>query len=200
LTIPELLERPTLGATPAQIELSTANDVAVHMAVATFNGSAAARSFLPCLALYSPSGTLISRTFPRGVVAVGDLADVTFAPGLSDTADDFGPADIYHKISAASTNAAVIKAEAALFTGYMIVNTAAQFSYVKLYDKATTPTVGTDTPAVVIGVPPASAANVTIAPPAEFLTGLGIATTTGIADSDSGAVAANDLAITIYFV
>lgn len=110
------------------------------------------------------------------------------------------PASTYHLISAASTNAAAIKASGGLMLGYYIANVNAAFRYVKLYNKASSPTVGTDTPRVVLGIPGDSAANMSFFAPVEFATGLAIATTTGIADSDATAVGLNDLAVTVYYI
>lgn len=122
-------------------------------------------------------------------------------PGTPDLLGKSAAASVYHLISAASTNAAVVKASAGLVTGYYIVNTnTTTFRYVKLYNKATSPTVGTDTPRVVLGIPPVSAANVSLELPLAFETGIGIATTTGIADSDSTAVAASELAVSLYYL
>ncbi len=121
-------------------------------------------------------------------------------PGTPDNLRKSAGASVYHKISAASTNADTVKASAGLVTGYYLVNTNIAFRYVKLYDKASNPTVGTDVPLCVYGIPGASAANLSLDPPAVFATGIAIAIVTGIADSDSAAVAANDAAVTLYFL
>lgn len=60
-------------------------DEAIYMlesATAHFDGSGASDAFLPSIAVYSPGGTLLSRTFPAIPVAAGEEADVTFAPFL----------------------------------------------------------------------------------------------------------------------
>lgn len=121
-------------------------------------------------------------------------------PGTPDLLRKSAAASTYHLISAASTNAGVVKASAGLVTGYYLVNTALAFSYVKLYNKASSPTVGTDTPRCVYGVPPSSAANVVLTIPVAFETGIAIATTLGIADSDSTGVGANEVAVTLYYL
>lgn len=121
-------------------------------------------------------------------------------PGTPDLLRKSGAASVYHLISANSTNAASVKASAGVVTGYYIVNTAAGFSYVKLYDKASSPTVGSDTPLVVLGVPPLSAANVSFDVPLAFPTGIASAVTGGIADSDTTAVNANAVAVSLYYL
>jgi hypothetical protein len=102
-------------------------------------------------------------------------------------------------ISAASTNATSIKASAGTLYSLSITNVNAAICYVKLYNKASAPTVGTDTPVLVYGVP-GNAAGAGHAVPVPtcgiaFSTGIALAITTGAADSDTGAVAANEVAI-----
>ncbi len=120
--------------------------------------------------------------------------------GTPDNLRKSASAATYHKISAASTNADTVKAAAGLVTGYYLVNSAATFRYVKLYNKASNPTVGTDTPRCVYGIPGGGAANMNYDPPILFETGIAIAIVTGIADSSAGAVAANDVAVTLHFL
>lgn len=121
-------------------------------------------------------------------------------PGTPDHLRRASSASTYHKISAASTNADTVKASAGLVTGYYFVNTATSFRYVKLYNKASSPTVGTDTPRCVYGIPPESAANMVLTLPIAFGTGIAIAIVTGIADSDATAVSANDVAVTLHYL
>lgn len=59
----------------------------------------------------------------------------------------------YSLTSAASTNAAVIKSSTGTLGELTVSNPTATAAYVKLYDKATAPTVGTDVPKVTIPVP-----------------------------------------------
>lgn len=94
--------------------------------------------------------------------------------------------------AAASTNATVAKASAGdLFTavGY---NAAATLRYLKIYNKATAPTVGTDTPVLTLALPPTAAFAFDF-PSQYFSTGIAYALTTGVADSDTGALTAGDI-------
>lgn len=109
-------------------------------------------------------------------------------------------ASVYHLIAAATTNASSVKAEAGVVTGYYLVNESAGFRYVKLYNKASAPTVGTDTPRCVFGIPAGSAANLCLDPPVLFETGIALAVVAGIADSDATAVGASEVAVTLYYV
>jgi hypothetical protein len=121
-------------------------------------------------------------------------------PGIPDHLAGAASASTYHKISGASTNADTVKASAGIVTGYYLVNTATEFRYVKLYNKASDPTVGTDTPRCVYGIPPESAANMNFQTPIAFGTGIAIAIVTGISDADATAVAADDVAVTLHYV
>ena len=106
-------------------------------------------------------------------------------------------------ISAASTNAGVIKAAAGQIGLIIAINTNAAVRYLKLYNLTTSPTVGTDTPIVTIPIPGNTAgAGVAISIPGglNFSTGIARALTTGAADSDTGAVAANEIILTFGYV
>lgn len=109
-----------------------------------------------------------------------------------------------HKlISAATTNATSVKASQSALYGVQAFNTNAAARYLKLYNKASAPTVGTDTPVKVLTIPGNTAGAglvIHFANGLDFPTGLAYALTTGAADSDTGAVAANELVIGLdYF-
>jgi hypothetical protein len=105
----------------------------------------------------------------------------------------------YHLISAASTNATVVSAKAGQVFSVQAFNTNASARYLKFYDKATAPAVGTDAPCKVILVPGGSAgAGVAVAlGGVSFQNGISFATTTGAADNDTSAVGSADLIINI---
>lgn len=114
-----------------------------------------------------------------------------------------GGATPYKLISAASTNATSLKASAGQIYMITATNTNAAVRYLKLYNKASSPTVGTDTPVLVFAIPGGTAgAGTNIPVPAGglvFGTGIAFAITTGAADSDTGAVAANEIIINIGY-
>ena len=73
--------------------------------------------------------------------------------------------------------------------------------YLKLYDKATAATVGTDVPKLTIPVGPGLPI-----PPLElgeegliFASGISMGATTGLADDDVGAPGANDLIVNLFY-
>lgn len=94
--------------------------------------------------------------------------------------------------AAASTNATVAKASAGdihRVTGY---NDSAGLRYLKLYNKATAPTVGTDTPILTLALEAHSAFNIEIGG-YYCSAGIAYALTTGAADADTAAVTAADI-------
>jgi len=106
-------------------------------------------------------------------------------------------------ISGASTNATSLKSSAGqLYTIYAI-NTNAAVRYLKFYNKASAPTVGTDVPVLTLPIPGNTAGAGFLLSPGgqgiEFTTGIAYATTTGVADADTGAVAANELVVNFLF-
>lgn len=94
--------------------------------------------------------------------------------------------------SAASTNATVAKAAAGNLFNVLWSNANAAVRYLKIYNKATAPTVGTDTPILTITLPALTTSFITF-DSLYFSTGISYALTTGIADADTGAVSAADI-------
>ena len=106
----------------------------------------------------------------------------------------------HHAISANTTNATNVKASAGTVHCLQVSNINAAFRYLKLYNKATSPTVGTDTPVMTIALPPNSNQFINVGPYGiRFATGIGYALTTGIAVADTGAVAASEHSIGIFY-
>lgn len=105
-------------------------------------------------------------------------------------------------ISAASTNATSVKASAGQVYAVQAFNTNAAARYLKLYNKASAPTVGTDTPVKTLTIPGnAAGAGLVLSwdKGLAFGTGIAFAVTTGAADSDTGAVAASELVIDLDY-
>ena len=95
--------------------------------------------------------------------------------------------------SAATTNATNVKGSAGTVYGLAIMNTNAAVRYLHIYDKATAPTVGTDTPIITIPVPVSNGAIAReFAAGVKCNNGIGYALTTDAA-AGNNAVAAGDL-------
>lgn len=108
------------------------------------------------------------------------------------------PSLTYHKVSAASTNAGNIKPTAGTVTGWKIYNNAGYPIFVKVYNKTTTPTPGTDTPQQTIGVD-AGLSDLITSAGYTYTAGIGIAITKGMADLDSTPVALADCVVDIFY-
>lgn len=130
----------------------------------------------------------------RIAAGTNTIGGVTIATGTS------GGASSHKLISAATTNATSVKGSAGQVYAIIASNLNAAARYLKLYDKATAPTVGTDTPTSTILIPPNSSGVVFSIPVGVLFTlGIGFALTTGVADSDTAAVAANDIVINTFY-
>lgn len=101
--------------------------------------------------------------------------------------------------SAASTNATSVKASAAKLYGFTVSNTNPAARFLKLFDLAVAPTVGTSTPAATVLVPAGATVHVDIAVGEAFATGLAYCMTVGEADTDVAAVGAGDLHLVLRY-
>lgn len=141
------------------------------------------------------------------VSAAGDYAEVQVnaenrlytSPGPSPN----GGLTISRVLSAASTNATSVKASAGQVYTIIATNTNAAVRYLKLYNKASAPTVGTDTPVMTLAIPGNTAGAGLVLDTGgmgiAFATGIALALTTGIADADTGAVAANEVVVNLLY-
>jgi hypothetical protein len=128
---------------------------------------------------------------PASTNAIGDV-------GVQYRANATGAADRTQLVSAATTNATVVKASAGRLLGYVITNTNASFRYVKFHNQTTTPTAGASI-FLSIGIPPNTTVSFTLEGGVAFSTGIGITTVTGAANTDTAAVGANDLVINLMW-
>jgi hypothetical protein len=114
-----------------------------------------------------------------------------------------GTAVTYQKfISATTTNATAVSSVPANISILHMENSGDGVRYVKLYNKASAPVVGTDVPLITIGIPAVSSSSFTL--PAlvgiDFSIGISFAITLGAADSDTTplSVAANVTGLIAY--
>jgi hypothetical protein len=141
------------------------------------------------LASAIPTGTnLIGRVNPEPETTGG----LTIGPGSGRSL-----------ISAATTNATSVKASAGQVYAIYAHNLNAAVRYLKLYNKASAPTVGTDTPVLTLPIPGNTAGAGFVLDTGgmgiAFATGIALALTTGVADADTGAVAASEIVCTVLF-
>jgi hypothetical protein len=153
-----------------------------------------------------PAGTnAIGKLAANSGVDIGDV-DVTSISAGTNTIGDVGIKPrtsggytIFRSIDLDETEEEV-KATAGQVFGWYIFNAAATTHYVKFYNATTANvTVGTTTPVLTIPVPAGSAANVFTDTGIAFGTAITAAATTGVADNDTGAPAANAVVINVFY-
>lgn len=134
-------------------------------------------------------------------IDAGIITTVTGVTTVTTAGTPAVPATPYFVNSAATTNGALILTGTSGLQALYATNIGATAAFVKLYNKATAPTVGTDVPEMIIPVPAAVSGVPGVAQITpgfnghRFALGLGIAITGGVADSDTTAVAAGQVKV-----
>lgn len=95
--------------------------------------------------------------------------------------------------SLGTTNATLVKAGPAQLFSIEVFNNSAAVRFLKFYNKATAPTVGTDTPVIVLPIAVGNSRGVTFVNGNDFPLGLGYATTILGTDADTSAITAGDI-------
>jgi hypothetical protein len=138
---------------------------------------------------------------PAVTVSSGTVTTVSTVTAVTTAGTPAAPATPLIINSANSTNGQLVLTGTSGLQALFATNIGATVAFVKLYNKATAPTVGTDTPAMIITVPAAVAGvpgSVEITPGFNgyrFALGLGLAITGAVADSDTTAVAAGQVKV-----
>jgi hypothetical protein len=153
----------------------------------------------------------VNAALPAGTNNIGDV-DVLSLPALAAGTNAVGDVGIIGRtsggltlsrtLSAASTNATSVKASAGQVFWIYATNTNAAARFLKLYNKSSAPTVGSDTPVLTLLIPGnAAGAGFHLQTPLglTFGTGIAFALTTGIADADTAAVAANEIVVNMGY-
>ena len=109
-----------------------------------------------------------------------------------------GGLSVYRNINLVATGIN-IKSSAGQIYGWFLFNDSAAVRYVKLYNKSSSPSVGSDTPFMTIPLPAGGGANVNFTSGITLSNGIGVAATTGVTDGDSGAPAANEVIVNIIY-
>lgn len=125
---------------------------------------------------------------PVGNIQGGGGGGGTEVPSLTD-----------HWVATSGTNTKLIKGSSGIVTGWKIYNNTMYPIYVKLYNKATLPIPGTDTPQQTIGVDAGLGEINPAGPGTVFTLGIGRAITKLMPDGDSTPVAAGDCSVDIFY-
>ena len=135
------------------------------------------------------------------------IDSATATPGVSSStqvgieyrANATGAATVAKVAAAASTNATSVKASAGRLMGFTMSNTTAAFKYLRLYNLAVAPTVGTSVPSYVVPLPPNSTIISNRDGGVAFATGIAYAITGAVADLDTTVTAANDVIGALFY-
>jgi|CXWL01.1.fsa_nt_gi hypothetical protein len=95
--------------------------------------------------------------------------------------------------AAATTNATLVKGAPGRLKSINVANGAIAAKFLKLYDLAVAPTVGTSVPVATFLIPTLGRCDLNFGAGLLFTVGIAYAITGAIADSDTTAVAANDV-------
>jgi hypothetical protein len=139
----------------------------------------------PQTAVRTVTGTV---AIAAGGNLIGTVAAVPPAVGINTSL-------LAKVLSAATTNATLLKSAAAALNGYSLTNSGAGWAYLHIYNLTTAPTVGTSVPTFTIGIPPGG--SVSLAPDTGIFTlnfGFAYSITGGASDTDATAVAVNQVA------
>lgn len=166
------------AANPLQINVKQVNGVATSMGNGT-SGTGVQR-----VTIASDSTGQIKLAASAGT-AIGAVTESTSTTGGSTS---------FTLISAATTNATSVKTSAGTLYTLHAYNNGTGVAYLKLFNKASAPTVGTDTAVMTIMLPASGGATIPIPPQGiAFGTGIAYCVTGGGATSDTTAVAATQV-------
>lgn len=147
-------------------------------------------------------GTYATEPIPGAQISgTQPVSGTVTATVTAGTVNPVVPATPYFVNSAASTNGALILTGTSGLSSFYATNEGASAAFVKLYNKATAPTVGTDVPEMTIPVPAAASGvpGVAAIPIGfhgfRFALGLGIAITRNAVHTDTTAVGAGEVKV-----
>lgn len=176
--------------------------------VTTLNGATVSAQHVQRagLALITADGTSVDVTSAAPLPVTGTLTGITNAlpagtnviGGVNPQPATSGGCSIYHKVAAASANAANIKSSAGQVFGIDVFNNTTYPVYVKLHNTSGTPTAGSGvvrTFGVQAGVRGTAVFPLGLA----FSAGIGISIVKDIADAGTTAVAASDCVVDIDY-
>lgn len=188
----------TLGGTQALTNINTGAQSATIASGTTgiFQADVSGFQSVRVTGLAAMTGTAvvsIAGTAQSGVVGID--TPIQIATGQTVTVAQPTPSAISLN-SAATTNATNSKATAGSLFEISASNMTASAKFLKLYNKATAPTVGTDVPVLTIPIPANGQISLEFgANGKRFTTGIGFAITGAQAIADTTAVAAGDVQV-----
>lgn len=180
---------------------------AAATSTAAWNGSAPGANYMRVRMTARTSGTLsvklvASTASTPATVNVAGTVTAAVSNGTMIPSGSAGAAgsSVFKVLSAATTNAGVVKAGAGRIYGYHISNSSASWRYIRLYNQVAAPTVGTTVPIMVIPIGPGQTITSDKSIPITFATGIAISITGAAADLDATAIVANEVVGHILFL
>lgn len=137
-------------------------------------------------------------SMPTSIAVSNNSASQLKTESSATTTSTPNPASVFFLNSAATTNATNLKAATCNVFNIHVFNATASVKYLRLYNKASAPTVGTDVPLYEFAIPVSGHTDIPINDIGlKFSTGLSFAITGAIAVLDNTAVAAGDVQLTL---
>ena len=157
-------------------------------------------------------GSAMAGTFNAGTNVLTLAANTSVASGYSsgdtleciyDAPRPEGWPQNFHLVSAANTNATLLKAAPGVLGGAFTCPGSSNpgiSQYLKIYDLAALPNVGVSVPKLTISTFSSSVSQVVLPSSGiQFNTGIAIAITAGSADTDASAATANGIVVDVFF-
>lgn len=183
--------QPVSGTVTTTPPSNASTNVAQFGGTNVSTGTGAGGAGIPRVTVSNDSNILSTQS-GTWTVQPGNTANTT--PWLVTDVPGTSPGSTRSRVkAAASTNSTNLKGSAGVVLGYALYNNTASAKFFKFYDKATAPTVGTDTPAFTIIIPASGGANVSFETGVPFSTGIGYGITGAVTDADTTATAADDV-------
>lgn len=129
-------------------------------------------------------------TYTPGPARYSGLSTTTRSPQVRSS--------LFTLNSAATTNATGVKSGSAFLQNIQVNNAAAAARWLRIYNTASAPVVGTDTPVLVIHIPATSSKEIMLGD-VTLTNGLGFAITGAAPFLDATAVAAGDVQVAISY-
>jgi hypothetical protein len=153
----------------------------------------------------SGTTTLVAYASQQATTKLYQTVTISGAPAVISTPNatsNTGGFSLYHTlISAATTNATSVKASNGIIGTCVLTNTSTTFKYVKFFNLAVAPTMGTSTPVLNLPIAPNSTLDVSTAfAGLRLATGISYAITGGSALLDNTAVGAGEVLVNLSYV
>lgn len=184
----KILVTPDSVALPANQSVNLSQIAGATTATGHGTASGALRVELPT----DGTGLVLAAQSGTWTVQPGNTANTT--PWLTTLNPTTSGGPLTSRIkSAATTNATSVKGSAGQAYGWYLYNNTGTAKFFKFYNKASAPTVGTDTPLFTVGIPANGGSVHEFSLGIPFGTGIAYAITGATTDADTTATAADDV-------